>query len=376
MYNLNRLAHDTVDISLKGDAINNYRIDLNLRNNMNNAFTNYLKASNVLSNFGLSLDEIYNLIDTRNYKLLFDDSITDSEKISIIDNSRISNTTTDIKDLENIINYLSKFKDMSKQYNQDNNDEIKRTRDKLEYISNQYILFFETKNIIQEEIMNKFSTDLESKLQQFNIYDLNTIEKKRAFYEKYGFIMEIQKDGNDNLLLAIYSSKFNEPFSLHMQNISQDIIDKINSSGCLNNQTISHCKLDPPGLTDFNNSTSYSFKDNNFIGSGGFSRMDVGKCLLHNYLLYDAPLIKKKNDLVLSNMLESINNDSNIMDENEIIEVINKMSCDLKTDKFLLTNLQSATLNVDSVLVDSEIKKEVLEALQLTKSVSKTTSIV
>ncbi|MBR2678394.1 MAG: leucine-rich repeat protein [Bacilli bacterium] len=364
MYNLNRLAHDTVDISLKGDVINNYRIDLNMQNSMNSAFTRYLKAANILANQNMSLEEIFNLIDTRNFKMLFDASTTDSDKISIIDNSRVSNETTDAANVSKIVEQLDRFKPISKQINPDKQDEINEARNKLSYIADQYTLFFETKNIIQEEMINKFSINLEDKLADFNIYDLNTIEKKQDFYKKYGFIMEIQTDRQGNLLLAVYSNKFNEPFSLHMQNISQEVLDKIDASGCLSNKTIAHCKLDPPGLTDISNSTVYSFKDSNFITSGGFSNMDEGKCLLHNYLLYDAPMIKEKNNIVLDEMLDNINNNPEKVNAEEILNLLDNMSVDLRTSKFDLTKSQQKALNLSSLLVDIDQNKKVLNALK------------
>ncbi len=372
MYNLNRLAHDTVDISLKGDVINNYRIDLNMQNSMNSAFTRYAKAANVLANQNISLEEIFNLIDTRNFKMLFDETIADSDKISIIDNSRISDTTTKAANVAKIVEQLDKFKPISKQINPDKQDEINEARNKLSYLADQYTLFFETKNIIQEEMINKFSIDLEDKLSEFNIYDLNTIEKKQDFYKRYGFIMEIQTDRAGELVLAVYSSKFNESFSLHMKNISQEILDKIDTSGCLKNKTIAHRKLDPSGLTDRNNSTVYSFNDSNFVTSGGFCYMDEGKCLLHNYLLYDAPMIKEKNSRVLDEMLDNINNNPEEVNVEEVLNSLDNMSVDLKTSKFNLTKKQQKALNLSSLLVDIEQNKNVLNALKGIKKEEKT----
>ena len=332
MYNLNRLAHDTEEISLKGDIINNYRIDLNLRTNINNHFMEMLKSSNVLSKYNLSLEEIFNLIDTKNYKKLFDDIISNEEKINIIDNSRLSDIDTKEEDLEKIINSLAKFKGISKQINSDSTINIEETKEKLKYISNQYILFFETKNILQEEMIKRFG-NIEDEISRYNIYELDTLDKKRTFYKENGFIMEFQKDGRGDLLLVIYNSKFDEPFSLHIKNFDNRTIEKIESSGCLNCPTISHCQLTPTGLTAGN---TYKFNNNDFVYQPGFTTQSPKSCLLYNYMTYDIPIIKSKEEF---------------------------------QQKFLLTNKQKQMLGInDEMFNNSEAIIEVDEQIEIKKN--------
>jgi hypothetical protein len=75
-------------------------------------------------------------------------------------------------------------------------------------------------------------------------------------------------------------------------------------------------------------------------------------------------------------MLESINNGLTTVTPEEMVRIIDKMSSDLNTDKFLLTNLQKATLDVSNLLVDSKLKQKLLEAVKLDKGIGKSSYIV
>ena len=145
--------------------------------------------------------------------------------------------------------------------------------------------------------------------------------------------MEFQKDGRGDLLLVIYNSKFDEPFSLHIKNFDNKTIEKIETSGCLNCPTISHCQLTPTGLTAGN---TYKFNNNDFVYQPGFTTQSPKSCLLYNYMIYDIPIIKSKEEF---------------------------------QKKFLLTNKQKQMLGInDEMFNNSEAIIEVDEQIEIKKN--------
>lgn len=184
LYNVNRLAHDTIGITLGAELCNSNRLDLNLRKNNSTRIQSCIKAVRILSEFGLSQEEIYNLIDTRNFEKLFDNSISDAKKIAIIDNSRLTDLNTAPENLEKIVQYLNVLKVLSNR----NKTEVERERIKndkviISKLSNSYTIFFETKNILQEELLNKMYSSIDT-LVSSEVLNLRSLSDKQEFYKK------------------------------------------------------------------------------------------------------------------------------------------------------------------------------------------------
>ena len=141
------------------------------------------------------------------------------------------------------------------------------------------------------------------------------------FYANHGYIAEVQ-DSKDGPTLVCLCNEFNEPFSIHLKDLPDEIsnaleIAKRSDIITKESGTIAHCSLYGKGLTlrdsDFEkNLLNNTDSSNNFVG---FKNGSVGEVLPQakrsNYDKYDVPAalyIANKNEL--NNMFNSSNTSS------------------------------------------------------------------
>ncbi len=249
IYNCNRLAHDTVKIGLMLEYIPQrskrraagYELD---RVAAADGLVTYIDAFKTLVKYGFNIDIIKYLLERkpRLYNKLIEEPIEGKEqeyidkiKIGIDEAITIPYPLTN-QDYLDIAKYFKVLSTCTK-------------FDKIEQYAYEQSLFYETKTMLAEELTREL-------LSKLNINVLNVIsynkEQKRKFYKENGYVIEAQFDPTNNSpILVFYSKKFKEPFSVHLISLDQNLADIITTY--LNNpnreDTISHFKIEPPGLT-------------------------------------------------------------------------------------------------------------------------------
>lgn len=241
MYNFNKLAHNTLDINLKIEYINDR---LGLREEEKNKFSNAIKAYNILSKYGLAFDIIKVFIDndSRIKQELCGESneYNDDTLVTMLNGFASSKQTHVAIKKEDIPEIKRLFSDISKL--------SKKDLDRIKIYAEEYSLFFETKEIIAEELIKSISTEVNQVVEQVIYLDE---EGKKKYYQEHGYIIEVQLDYSGNYILACYSKAYKETFSIHIPNLSEELKNVINQkiSAGDTTKTIAHTQLIPPGLT-------------------------------------------------------------------------------------------------------------------------------
>ena len=241
MYNFNKLAHNTLDINLKIEYINDR---LGLREEEKSKFSNAIKAYNILSKYGLTFDIIKVFIDNNNpiKQELCGESNTFNEEMLVamlngIASSKQAHVAIKKEDIPEIKRLFSDIAKLSK-----------KDLERIKIYAEEYSLFFETKEIIAEELIKSISTEVNQVVEEVIYLDE---EGKKKYYQEHGYIIEVQLDSSGNYILACYSKAYKETFSIHIPNLSEELKNVINqkiSAGDIT-KTIAHTQLIPPGLT-------------------------------------------------------------------------------------------------------------------------------
>ena len=254
LYNLNKLAHSINEKHLRIDLTDKRLIDTEeeYRN-----LTKTIKAINELMLRGMSLEEIFEFVGVEK-------NSTNQIQRRVSNRSEIGNATKLEEILKNgfavirnkynnwkLVNYLKE------NVSEERREEIRykdgeiisknlkilldlkaqgmltgKNKEKIELLASQRQLFFQTKQIIAEELMQRT-------IKELNVDDFisMTEEQKYEFYKKNGYIVEVQRQPirNENQeiigyqpLLACYSKAFNESFSVHLVGLTKEVEEKVN----------------------------------------------------------------------------------------------------------------------------------------------------
>ena len=321
LYNLNKLAHSINEKHLRIDLIDKRLIDTEeeYRN-----LTKTIKAINELMLRGMSLEEIFEFVGVEK-------NSTNQIQRRVSNRSEIGNATKLEEILKNgfavirnkynnwkLVNYLKE------NVSEERREEIRykdgeiisknlkilldlkaqgmltgKNKEKIELLASQRQLFFQTKQIIAEELMQRT-------IKELNVDDFisMTEEQKYEFYKKNGYIVEVQRQPirNENQeiigyqpLLACYSKAFNESFSVHLVGLTKEVEEKVNRyiNSDQYHAIISHSILVNPGLTLSKENTPIvidKVKPEQLIKTGGFATSGVNNEYLpslYNYLKFD-----------------------------------------------------------------------------------------
>lgn len=263
MYNFNKLAHNTLDINLKIEYINDR---LGLREEEKSKFSNAIKSYNILSKYGLAFDIIKVFIDNDN-RIKRDlcgesNEYNDDMLVTMLNGFASSKQAHVAIKKEDIPEIKRLFSDIAKL--------SKKDLERIKIYAEEYSLFFETKEIIAEELIKSISTEVNQVVEQVIYLDE---EGKKKYYQEHGYIIEVQLDSSGNYILACYSKAYKETFSIHIPNLSEELKNVINqkiSAGDIT-KTIAHTQLIPPGLTlsprknTLLNNTTYTQSNNSKI---------------------------------------------------------------------------------------------------------------
>lgn len=312
LYNLNRLAHDTLELNCKAALRSKFRLALSETTSYEK-MREVFNAYNSLYRCGLDSDVVDVLLDKS--RGMFDAIFRDNSSMS----EAVKNANDDM--LANMLNMVRK-KEIRSAYISRN--EISKIREKLTVISKlkdedkeliglsikEQSVFFECKKMFSEEVMQKLAKNISPEIQSVMSAD---ITEKRKFYAEHGFIAEVQLDEHDNEVLVCLCSAFNEPFSVHLKDLPPDIRKQLGNNVCT--PTIAHCTLDCSGLTlrdaDFDADVANISNADNFVGFRG-SPNNLMQAIRSNYDNYDVPAraIKQGASLSTRSELESMFNDT------------------------------------------------------------------
>lgn len=311
LYNLNRLAHDTLELNCKAALKSKFRLaisDTTSYEDMRKVFNAY----NSLYRCGLDSDVV---------DVLLDKSRGVASAI-FRDDSSMSETVKNVND-DMLANMLNMFRKKEIRAADISREEISKIRDKLKVISDlsaedkeliglsikEQDVFFECKKLFSEEVMQKLAKNISPEIKSVMSAD---ITEKRKFYAEHGFIAEVQLDAHGNEVLVCLCSAFNNPFSVHLKDLPRNIRKQLGNNVCT--PTIAHCTLDCSGLTlrdaDFDADVTTISNADNFVGfrSGPNNLMQA---IRSNYDNYDVPAraIRHGSSLNAGSELESMFNE-------------------------------------------------------------------
>lgn len=293
---INLLAHDIEKFHMT-------KIDLDINRFKKNkiiedtALKKILNSYSVLYNYGLTPEKINDILNTNAYSILEinNSNKTQSNQLKMeILRSRID-LNGNFKDitLQDVGTILEKIENISTA-----SDEIKK--EVSEEVQAQR-LFFDTKRIIAEHLLKKFK--------ETTATIVGDIKKDKVeFFRKNGFIIEYQQDsksGRGNDTVAIYNTKLNEAYSVHMKDVDpsiQIIFQGLNKNG---NKTIAHAHTSlllnkEPLQTKNIHEISAGFHDKD---KEKFSKEDLS---FHNFIEYDLAALKKEYDEIDKNNEDEI----------------------------------------------------------------------
>lgn len=297
LYNLNRLAHDTTEINFKSYIDNKYRLSGADRHNSFEKMNKAIAGYNELYKYGLDKDHIKALLKSG----ARDDLVNGTGNFSAttlagLNLLKMNDALREIVDDEETQKKIrSSFKNISA---------LSKEEEKVISLhAEEEAIFFQCKKLFADEVMKRLVRELSS--------DAKSVmhaskQEKIEFYAKNGFIAEIQEDGNGDETLVCLCNTFNEPFAVHLKDLSPDIKKEFDESS--KEKTIAHCKLDRRGLTlrendfvsEINAVSSYGsarFVDDSSVGV-------LNQVIRYNYDNYDEPArsYKESNNLELEAM--------------------------------------------------------------------------
>ena len=347
IYNLNKLAHDTTEINLKLEYVPDR---FNRHENEMKEMSSYINSYNILQRYGFSMNFICHILKSSppiKEKLLQDikeeDSITYANymmnALQLFIKFPYEPSHQDILDINKNFKIIAKCPNFSK----------------IEQYAHEQALFYETKTLLAEELMLELLYKL-----NINVDSIITLSKaeKRRFYQENGYIIEAQKDVSGNAILVFYSKTFKEPFSIHLKSFNQELKDGIDKylQDPDSENTISHYKIEPPGLTL--RTTSYKRKKgariNNMIDKAEFCNNsenvdEAYSASLANYVNYDIyeEIIKQtKEGIFTEESFAKLLKDFEGITENKVLlkELYNKAREIAAQEKNILTNFPKTTI--------------------------------
>ena len=288
---INLLAHDIEEFHMA-------KIDLDINRFKNNkiieptALQKILKSYSELYNYGLTPEKINDILNTNAYNIL---EINNSDKTqsnqlkmeilrSRIDlNGNFKEIT--LQDVGTILEKIENISTVSDEIKKEISEEVQAQR-----------LFFDTKRIIAEHLLKKFKETTATFKETTASIVGDIKEDKVEFFRKNGFIIEYQQDsesGRGNDTVAIYNTKLNEAYSVHMKDVDpsiQIIFQGLNKNG---NKTIAHVQT-----SLLLNKEPLQTKNIHEISAGFHNKKEekISKedLSFHNFIEYDLAALKKE----------------------------------------------------------------------------------
>lgn len=223
---INLLAHDKEEFQIR-----KFEVDYNRYKNNSNINADKLKdvlqAYGYVYNYGLTPEIISNILKSPNLykklkkevpdKLELDESQRNKEKLNLLETKVISlkeqlhtlnNSEINTDNVEEIIEKIDIIFNTDENIRKEMEKEVKAQR-----------LFYDTKKLIAEKLVRIIHKNL-------NTITDDIIDDKVKFFKENGYILEYQKDvqskrGDD--IVVVYNSKFNNAFSIHMNEVEPDI---------------------------------------------------------------------------------------------------------------------------------------------------------
>ena len=274
LHNLNRLAHDVVEIDLKSVLDHRMRLNIAQANLDYKEFSSIITAFNDLFHVGFLEEDVMRIVDPKRSRfdrlksvyakfnarvdnmseddksrLKTDEAFFEEEASSVLEriydelDYKDNDVHIDYATLKNIMSKLEIIRERT--YNSDGTfklSENDRTLISDSVKAKSY--FFEAKKLFAHELMGRmareFSDDFVAMLGA-------SASEKVSFYAKNGYIAEVQSDETGDAVLVCLCDKFNEPFSIHLKDMPAEVQNKLNA--CARSKTISYAKLDRRGLT-------------------------------------------------------------------------------------------------------------------------------
>lgn len=284
---INLLAHDIEIFHIKKIKFDTNRFKNKKINKIieEPALKKILKSYSELYNYGLTPEKINDILNTNAYNILEinNSNKTQSNQLKMeILRSRIDLNENfkeiTLQDVGTILEKIENISTVSDEIKKEISEEVQAQR-----------LFFDTKRIIAEHLLKKFKETTAS-----IVGDIK--EDKIEFFRKNGFIIEYQQDsksGRGNDTVAIYNTKLNEAYSVHMKDVDpsiQIIFQSLNKNG---SKTIAHAHTSlllnkEPLQTKNIHEISAGFHDKD---KEKFSKEDLS---FHNFIEYDLAALKKE----------------------------------------------------------------------------------
>lgn len=281
LYNLNRLAHNAFELNCKSAMRNKFRLALNDEisfDKMKNVFGAY----NRLYSVGLDTECVDLLLDKNRIiyeDILGEDKLSDSDAARLLNRFRVNDVRKKIiseEEIEGIRSDLLIIESLNPE-----------ERKLIDVSILEQSIFFECKTLFSEEIMKRLVMDISDDIKSVMHAD---IDVKRKFYAEHGFIAEIQEDNMGNEVLVCLCESFNEPFSVHLKDLPEDISEQFRKSS--KEKTIAHCGLNGKNISlrddDFEEDLKVVSSDNNFVGFRG-NISNLVQAIKSNYDNYDVP---------------------------------------------------------------------------------------
>ncbi len=258
MYNLNKLAHNQIGINIEVEFLNDRLDRLTTTKTINGELkvvsrksivVEAIKSYNILRKYGIPFKFIESYVSDNtpiaNELLNRTYNYPDAQIAVVLSMYSTSPQSITVTDVPIIKESLATIKELDK-----------KELSMLETYAEEYSLFFETKEIIANEMIRRtvIANDFENLISKIIF---SSTREKQEYYNEHGYVIEVQKDlsspstTNPEYVLVCYSKMFKEPFSIHLPNISDTLKNKISTemdNGRIKN-TLVHTKLESAGLT-------------------------------------------------------------------------------------------------------------------------------
>lgn len=283
LFNLNRLAHDIHNISMKKLELdfNRYKNDSLDLNELQRILNSYEK----LSRFGLMPKDMNFLFENnkRFAKMITDENFSTNQKTLLL-NSILPETIKEIDDddLDEIIECFEEI------MNVDEN-----VRNQIELDAEEQRMDYDAKRVVGEIFVRMLSE-----------FASNSLDNQKEFFKKYGFVVECQYDvsNRENDLLVIYNPKFGKTFSIHMKDMDDDAREIFDVHRTVGQTRTLCCTQVNGGLVEFeqafieNGKELIELSPSRFANSGDYPDRNLlnASVQFHNFLEYDCELYKEK----------------------------------------------------------------------------------
>ncbi len=286
LFNLNKLAHqiNSVNTRVIDIDINRYKSLAEKQDNQKN-MKSALNGYNELQKYGLSVELInLGILNSKGINDAIEKKDYNKLRAGLeffvqgdYSNEKEFDSSTDY---EMIATYINNIKQLD--------DNIKN---QILIDSKEQRIFYKTKSIIAKEYLLKLSEFVATKVSS----EKSSVE----FFKKNGFLVECQENSTGKLLV-VYNPKFEEPFSIHLADLS-DSLAKEFASLKTDDPLIAYKKVDG-GLRKRTNSSRKNNISN--VESGYLKGVDDVPIKLSNFFRLDVFLIEEEINKFL--MLDNI----------------------------------------------------------------------